>query len=86
MQAAQVGRDAPADELLPRQVKVFEPERLRVRAVTCGATSTFFTTRQGNLIYFCGSESRKHAIIARAHAPSHEHRAHCARTRAHWSS
>jgi alpha-tubulin suppressor-like RCC1 family protein len=49
-----LGHGVPADELVPRQVKVFEADRLKVRQVTCGSSSTFYTTHMGSIVYMSG--------------------------------
>jgi hypothetical protein len=50
-----LGHGLPAnDELKPRVVKTFEPERLRVASIAAGNAITFFTTRAGTTLYYCG--------------------------------
>jgi hypothetical protein len=49
-----LGHGGPADELRPRIVKAFEPERMRGKALFAGSTATFVTTRLGDNLFFCG--------------------------------
>jgi alpha-tubulin suppressor-like RCC1 family protein len=49
-----LGHNSPADELTPKAIKVFEPERLRVKSISCGGKSTFFVTRSNDMMFFSG--------------------------------
>lgn len=50
-----LGHGSATDELSPRRVKTFEPERMRVRTISTGAACTYFVTRIGSMLYMAGA-------------------------------
>jgi len=62
-----LGHGVPADELVPKPIKVFESERMRVKSVTCGSRSTYFISRFNDNLYFCGilTSSKEATMVPR---------------------
>ena len=42
------------DALAPRLIRTFDPERMRVATIGTGASSSFFVTRLGHMLYMAG--------------------------------
>ena len=61
-----LGHGSAADELKPKRLKAFEPERMRVRAISAGATCLYFVTRLGSMMYMAG-EAQAYAGTSHPH-------------------
>ena len=52
-----LGHGSATEELSPKRVKTFEPERMRIHGVSAGATCSYFVTRLGSMMYMSGEGS-----------------------------